>query len=118
MGDDDELSFLLFHHLGDCVAAGAQRERFLGRRLLLAGDLRLSLRLQARALLQLRLRAVLLEHLEELDGGLLVQRLRELVDWWRDLQALLQDGLVALDADVLRPSHESRQIALGLNVLA
>lgn len=107
MSDDDELSFLLLHQLGDGVAAGSQGVWLLGWCLILASDLSFGLRLQAGALLQLCLRTILLQDLEELDGGLLVQSLRELVNWWRDLQALLQNCLVALDADVLRPSDEA-----------
>lgn len=107
MRDDDELGFLLFDQLGDGVATSSQGVWSLGWCLFLAGDLRFSLCLKTSALLQLCLWAVLLQELEELDGGLLVQCLRELVDWWWDLEALLQDCLVALDADVFRPSHET-----------
>lgn len=50
--------------------------------------------------------------------SLLVQSLRELVDWWWNLQALLQDCLVTLDANVLGPSHETGQVTFWLNILS
>lgn len=43
--------------------------------------------------------------------------MKKLVDRWRDLQACLQDGLLALEADVFRPLHEAAEIALRLDVL-
>lgn len=118
VSDDDKLSFLLLDQLGDGVAAGSQVLDLLGWCLVLSGDLSFGLCLQAGGLLQLRLWAVFLQELEELNGGLLVECLRELVDCWGHLQSLLQDSLVALDADVLGPSDEARQIALGLDILA
>lgn len=48
---------------------------------------------------------------------LTVQSLTELVDWWGDLQALEQDSLLALEADVLGPADKPAEIPLGLNVL-
>lgn len=118
VSDDDKLSFLLLDQLGDGVAAGSQVLDLLGWCLILASNLSFGLRLQAGGLLQLCLWAVFLQELEQLNGGLLVECLRELVDCWRDLQSLLQDCLVALDADVLGPSDEARKIALGLDILA
>ena len=47
-----------------------------------------------------------------------VQRHRELVDGRRNLETLLKDGLLPLEDDVLGPSDESGQVALGLDVLA
>jgi hypothetical protein len=118
VSDDDELGLLLFHQLGDCVASGSQGCGLLRWSVILSGDLGFGLCLQAGALLQLCLWAILLQDLEELDGGLLVQSLRELVDWWWDLETLLQDCLVALDADVLGPADEAGEITLWLDVLS
>ena len=43
--------------------------------------------------------------------------LSELVDWWRHLQALVEDSPLALQADVLGPSDKPGQVTLGLDVL-
>jgi len=53
------------------------------------------------------------------DGSLtlvLVDGVGELGDGWGDLQALEEDGLLALDPDVARPLDETRHVALGLDV--
>lgn len=42
----------------------------------------------------------------------------ELVDWWGDLQAGLQNGLLPLQTDILGPTHEAAQVPLGLDVLS
>ena len=47
-----------------------------------------------------------------------VKCLSELVDWWRNLQALHQNCLLALQTDVLWPSHKATQVTLWLDVLA
>ena len=52
-----------------------------------------------------------------LDTCLLVEGLGELVDWWRDLQPGLEDGLLPLETDVLGPLDEVGQVTLGLQVL-
>lgn len=118
MSDDHQLGFLLLDQLGDGVGAGLQEVRLLLRLHLLALGLGLSDLLQALTLGERRLRTVLVQQLEQLHGGLLVQRLRELVHWRRHLQTLLEDGLLALHTDVLRPAHEAGQVALRLDVLA
>lgn len=68
-------------------------------------------------LLGLGLRAVLVEELEGLGSGVAVQGVLELSNRRGDLQAHVQDLLLALEADVLRPLDESRDIALRLDVL-
>lgn len=118
MSDDDQGGLLLLDQLGHGVGAGTQGGGLLLGWHILAGLLGLSGGLQAVLLGQLRLGTVLLEQLEQLDGGLFVRGLGELVHWRRDLQTLLQHGLVALHTDVLGPTHEAAQVALGLNILA
>lgn len=118
MRDDDKLGLLLFHQFGDGIGSSTDDISLLAWGFFLAGGLCLSLGLQAVSLGQFRLWAVLFQQFEQLDAGLLVQCLRKLVDWWRNLQALLQNGLVTLDADVFWPSDETRQIAFGLDVVA
>ena len=62
--------------------------------------------------------ADLVEDAEELGGGVLVQRVGELVDCGRHLEAVLQHAMLALEAHVLGPTHEAGQIALGLDVVS
>lgn len=117
MGDDDQLGFLLLNQLSDGVCAGLQEIW-----LLLGGDflslsLGLSNLLQSLFLGQRRLGSVFLQQLEQLHGSLFVQGLAELVNWWWNFQALLEDSLLPLDADVFGPSHEPGEITLGLDVL-
>lgn len=45
-----------------------------------------------------------------------VKYLAELVDHWWDLQALLEDGALALEADIFGPLDEAGQITLWLDV--
>ena len=47
-----------------------------------------------------------------------IESLVKLVDRWGDLQPGLEDGLLALQADVLGPFDEAAEIALGLDILA
>lgn len=49
---------------------------------------------------------------------LTVQSLGELVDCRGNLQTLVQNGTLPLQADVTRPFHKACQITLGLNILA
>lgn len=60
--------------------------------------------------------SVLVQKGEDCHGLVLRNDLRELVDRRRDLQALVEHGTLALDANVLRPFDETRQITtLGTN---
>lgn len=117
MSDDDELSLLLLNEFRHQIAASSQCVGLCCWCGILASGFRLSGRLEACILLQLGLGTILLQDFEELECGLFVQRLRELVDWWRNLQALLQDCLVTLNTDVLGPADEAGKIALGLGAL-
>ncbi len=49
---------------------------------------------------------------------ILIQSLGELVDAGRDLESLLQDGLLTLETDVLGPFDEAREVTDWLDVLA
>ena len=84
--------------------------------LLLSGGLSSSLKTSL--LLLLGLRAVLVKELEQLGSSVLVESVGELGDGGRNLQALVKDDLLALEADVLWPLHEAGQISLGANILA
>jgi len=117
-GDGDELGSLLLNQSGDGVDAVTDNVGPLG--LLLLGTalgLSLSLGPQPLGLLGLGLWTVLVKELEQVGGCLLVEGLRELVDWWGDLQTGLEDGLLPLETDVLGPLDKVSQVTLGLDVL-
>jgi len=118
VGNDHQLGLLLLDELGDRVGTSGHVAGLLLGLHILALGLGLGDLLQALLLGQRRLGAVLLQQLEQLHGGGLVQSLAELVNWWGDLQALLEHSLLALDPDVFGPTDEAGQIALGLHVLA
>lgn len=73
--------------------------------------------LQTFLLLNLALRLVLGEETEYLGGSILIQGAVELVDRRWDLQALLQDGALALQTDIQRPLDVASQVALGLDII-
>ncbi len=77
-----------------------------------------SSRLETGLLLNLRLGAVLVQELEQLSSSVLVQSVSELRDRRRNLETLVQDGLLALEADIFRPFHEASEVSLGTDVLA
>mmetsp|Transcript_9378 Transcript_9378/g.22878 ORF Transcript_9378/g.22878 Transcript_9378/m.22878 type:complete len:266 (+) Transcript_9378:240-1037(+) len=56
-------------------------------------------------------RSVLVKELEDVHGLVLADGLRELVDGGGDLEPLVEDGALALDADVFGPSDESAEVA-------
>lgn len=118
MGNDHQLGLLLLDQLGHRVGTGGHIAGLLLGLHILALGLSLGDLLQAQLLGQRRLGAVLLQQLEQLHGGGLVQSLAELVDWWWDLQALLEHSLLTLHPDVFGPANETGQIALGLHILA
>lgn len=76
------------------------------------------LAVQTLLLLDLGLRAVLVEELEGLRGGVAVQGVLELGDRRRHLEAHVQDLLLALKTNILGPLDEAGQVATGLDVLA
>jgi len=55
--------------------------------------------------------------LENLSGSVLIQNVGELVKSRRDLKTLVDDLLLTLKLDILRPLDETRDITLGLNIL-
>ena len=73
---------------------------------------------KASLLLLLGLGAVLVQELEQLRSGVLVERVRELGNGRGDLETLAEDDLLALKADVFWPLHEACEVLLGLDVLA
>lgn len=68
-------------------------------------------------LLLLSLGAVFVEQLEELGSSVLVKSMRELGDCRGNLQALVEDDLLALQTDVFGPFDKSGKIRLRSDVL-
>lgn len=83
--------------------------------LLLSGRLRDSLKTSL--LLLLGLGAVLVQQLEELSSSVLVQGVRELGNGRGNLETLVQNDLLALEANIFGPFDEASQVGLGLNIL-
>merc|ERR1719265_1351713 len=59
---------------------------------------------------------ILLQKTKKLARLVLVDGLMELGEGWRHLQALQEDPLLALELDVLGPTHEARKVSLWLDV--
>lgn len=119
VGDEHQRGLLSLDESHDVVETVLDGVRLLGGVLLL---LALAdgggLLVQTLLLLDLCLRAVLVQELESLGGGVAVEGLGELGNRRRHLQTHVEDLALALQADVLRPSHHARKVALGLDVLA
>lgn len=119
VGDQDEGSLLVLNQADDVVETVLDGVGLLGDVLLLLALLDGgSLLGETLLLLGLGLRAVLVEELESLGGGVAVQDVLELRDGRGDLQAQVEDLALALEQDVLGPLHHARKVALGLDVLA
>lgn len=119
VGDKDEGSLLVLNKANNVVETVLDGVRLGGNVLLLLALLDGGGLLGKTLLLVgLGLRAVLVEELESLGSGVAVKNLLELGDRWGDLEAEVQDLALALEADILGPSHHARKVALGLDVLA
>lgn len=119
VGDEDEGSLLVLNEANNVVETVLDNVGLLGDILLLLALLDGSSLLEKTLLLLgLGLGAVLVEELEGLGSGVLVENLLELGDRRRDLQAHVEDLLLALEADILRPLHHAREVARGLDSLA
>lgn len=118
VGNHDEGRLLVFDERGEVVDAVLDKQGLGGFRGLAAGRDGLGSRRQARLFFLLGLGAVLVQELEQVGRGVLVEHAGELVDGRRDLEPLLEDGLLALQADVLGPLDVAREVAGRLDVLA
>lgn len=119
MGDENQRSLLVLNQANDVVETVLDGVGLLAHiLLLLALGNGGGLTVQTLLLLGLGLGAVLVEELEGLGGQVAVQGVGELSDRRRNLQAEVQDLLLALQADIGGPLDEARQVALGLDVLA
>jgi len=86
-------------------------------RLLAIGEVG-SLGLEANLLLLLRLSLVLVEETEELSGSVLVEDVSELSDRGRSFETLVEDNLLSLETNVLRPLDEAGQVGSGSDGLS
>jgi hypothetical protein len=119
VGDEDERSLLVLNQANNVVETVLDNVGLLADVLLLLALLDGGGLLEKTLLLlSLGLRAVLVEELEGLGSGVLVEDLLELGDGRRDLQAHVEDLLLALEADILRPLNHARQVTGGLDGLA
>lgn len=100
------------------VQAGLDEEGLLGLIRLLATGKVGSLLLKASLLLLLGLALVLVKKAEKLGGSVLVENLGELGDGGRALEALVEDDLLALKANVLRPLDEAGEVGSVTDALA
>ena len=119
IGDEDEGGFLVLDERDDVIEAVFHGEGLLGGIFFLLAllDGRGFLE-QALFLLGFGLRAVFVQELEGLRGGVAVEGVLELGDCGWDFEAHVEDLLLALEADVLWPFYHAREVALGLDVLA
>lgn len=119
--DDNERSLLSLNKGNAVVQAVLDEEGLLavslGVGLLALGNV-LGDSIETGLLLLLGLGAVLVKQLEEVGGGVLVKGVGELSNRRGNLQALVKDNLLPLEADVLGPLDEAGQVAGGLDVLA
>lgn len=118
VGDQNQGSLLVLDQANDVVQTVLDGVGLLGDILLLLALLDGGgLLQQTLLLLGLGLRAVLVEELEGLGSGVLVEDVLELGDRWGHLQAHVEDLLLALETNILGPLHHAGDIALGLDVL-
>lgn len=118
VGDEDKGSLLVLDQANNVVETVLDGVGLLGDiLLLLALSDGGSLLGETLLLLGLGLRAVLVEELQGLSSGVAVKDVLELGDRRGNLQAKVEDLLLALKADILGPLHHARQVALGLDVL-
>lgn len=118
VGDEDERSLLVLDQTDNVVETILGSVGLLGNILLLLALLDSSSLLQETLLLLgLGLRAVLVEELESLGGGVLVEDVLELGKSRRNLQTHLKDLLLALEADILGPLDHTAHVTLGLDIL-
>ena len=119
VGDEDKRGFLVLNQADNVVQAVLDNVGLLADILLLLalfdGG---SLLEKTLLLLGLGLGTVFVEELESLGSGVLVQNVLELGNRRGDLQAKVENLLLALKTDVLGPLDHARKVALGLDVLA
>lgn len=118
VGDEDERSLLVLDQANDVIQSVLDSVWLLAHIFSLLTFLDGgSLLQQTLLLLGLGLWAVLVEELEGLGGKVTVENVLELSDGRWDLEAEVEDLLLALKTDVLWPSDHAGKVALWLDVL-
>jgi len=119
VSNDNEGSLLSLNQSGDVVDTVLDDMGLLGISLLgtLLLDLSSSGIGQTLLLLNASLGTVLVDQLEQLGGSVLVQDLGELVQSWGNLETLVQDLALTLEANVFRPLDIAREILDRLDIL-
>jgi len=108
VSNDNKSGLLRFDESDDVVQAILHIERLLVLSvLILALGSGSGRGLETSLLLNLGLRTILVEQLEQLSGRVLVQSVRELGNGRGNLEALVKDDLLALKANVFRPLDEA-----------
>jgi hypothetical protein len=116
ISNDNELSLLGFDQGNNVVQTVLDDSGLFGLDLL-ALSLGSGSSTETVLLLSSGLGSVLGSELEELSSSVLIQNLSELVDRWGNLETLVQDLLLTLKTNILRPLDETRKITLGLDIL-
>jgi len=118
VGDEDQSGLLVLDQTNDVVETELSRVGLLANIfLLLALCNGGSLLLKTLLLLGLALRAVLVEELECLSGGVAVEDVLKLGDRRWDLHTEVEDLLLALKTDILWPADHTGEITSRLDVL-
>jgi len=121
VGNDDKVGLLVLNEGNAVVETHLGEERLLSILLglfAIIGSDSLSLLVETSLLLLLGLWAVLVEETEELGSGVLVESVGELGNCRGNLEALVEDDLLALEADVFGPLNKAGQVTSGLDILA
>ena len=119
IGDENQSGLLVLNQADDVVETVFDGIWLLADILLLLALLDCSgLLQQSLLLLRLALRSVLVQKLESLGGSVSVEDVLELGDRGWNLQAEIEDLLLALEADILGPLNHAREVSSGLDVLA
>lgn len=109
-GNDYQFGLLLFNKSSDMLETKLDLMRSLGVRVL-ARSGRSSLGLDTFLLGGRSLGTVLVEKSKDSHGFVLSKSLGKLVNSRRNLEALVEDGTLTLNAHILGPSHKAREIA-------
>jgi len=117
IGDEDEAGLLVLNEPDDVVETVLDHVWLLADLLLLLAisDSR-SLLGQTLLLVGAAFRAVLLEELEGLCGGVAVKGVGELVERRGNLETHVEDLALALKANILRPLDHAGEVTAGLDV--
>lgn len=118
VGDQDEGSLLVLDQADNVVETVLDSIRLLADIFLLLALLDGgSLLDQSFLLLSLRLRSVFVEELEGLGSSVAIKNVLELGNGRGNLQAHVDDLLLALKTDILGPLHHTGEVAFGLDIL-